>query len=194
MVHPLVRLAALIDWKFLDDRVGLVCQTGPRQPGLPTRLVASLFILKHMHNLSGEVLCARWIENPYYRAPRSRRVSAGIAVLKKEQASRSRPAGADFKPLQAAVFKRRGGERWGKGGELRRQVSDEKMKRKRTADDASKWVQTLSKRAEECGRHLFTVHAVAGGIGGMISSQASTGTWEPGSGCQGKSASGAHHE
>ena len=67
MGHPLVRLAALIDWKFLDDRFGSVCQTGPGQPGLPTRLVAGLFILKHMHNLSDEVLCARWIENPYYQ-------------------------------------------------------------------------------------------------------------------------------
>src|SRR5467141_3029482 len=44
-----------------------MCQTGPGQPGLPTRLVAGLFILKHMHNLSDEVLCARWIENPYFQ-------------------------------------------------------------------------------------------------------------------------------
>ncbi|MEY9233857.1 hypothetical protein ABIF68_002306 [Bradyrhizobium japonicum] len=65
--HPLVRLAALIDWKFLDERFSSVCQTGLGQPGLPTRLVAGLFILKHMHNLSDEVLCARWIENPYYQ-------------------------------------------------------------------------------------------------------------------------------
>jgi transposase, IS5 family len=67
MGHPLVRLAALIDWNILDDRFSSVCQTGPGQPGLPTRLVAGLFILKHMHNLSDEVLCARWIENPYYQ-------------------------------------------------------------------------------------------------------------------------------
>ncbi|MCP1846146.1 IS5 family transposase [Bradyrhizobium sp. USDA 4524] len=67
MRHPLVRLAGLIDWKFLDDRFCSVCQTDSRQPGLPTRLVAGLFILKHMHNLSDEVLCARWIENPYYQ-------------------------------------------------------------------------------------------------------------------------------
>jgi len=44
-----------------------VCAPGPGQPGLPTRLVAGLFILKHMHNLSDEVLCARWLENPYYQ-------------------------------------------------------------------------------------------------------------------------------
>ncbi len=65
--HPLVRLAAQIDWSFLDGRFGSVCQPGPGQPGLPTRLVAGLFILKHMHNLSDEVLCARWVENPYYQ-------------------------------------------------------------------------------------------------------------------------------
>ncbi|MHC2282113.1 hypothetical protein ACVME8_008756 [Bradyrhizobium diazoefficiens] len=34
MGHPLVRLAALIDWKFLDDRFGSVCQAGPGQPGV----------------------------------------------------------------------------------------------------------------------------------------------------------------
>jgi hypothetical protein len=29
--------------------------------------MAGLFILKHMHNLSDEVLWARWLENPYYQ-------------------------------------------------------------------------------------------------------------------------------
>ena len=67
MSHPLVRLAALIDWNILDDRLSSVCRAGSGSPGLPTRLVAGLFILKHMHNLSDEVLCARWIENPYYQ-------------------------------------------------------------------------------------------------------------------------------
>src|SRR5215467_2442616 len=67
MGHPLVRLAALIDWNILDERFSSVCQAGSGQPGLPTRLVAGLFILKHMENLSDDVLCARWIENPYYQ-------------------------------------------------------------------------------------------------------------------------------
>jgi transposase, IS5 family len=65
--HPLARLAEQIDWSFLDGRFGSVCQAGPGQPGLPTRLVAGLFILKHTHNLSDDALCARWIENPYYQ-------------------------------------------------------------------------------------------------------------------------------
>ena len=65
--HPLVRLAGEIDWEFLDRRFAATCAPGPGQPPLPTRLVAGLFILKHMHNLSDEALCARWIENPYYQ-------------------------------------------------------------------------------------------------------------------------------
>src|SRR5579863_2621113 len=65
--HPLVRLAGEIDWGFLDGRFSSVCAAGPGQPGLATRLIAGLFILKHMHNLSDEVLCARWVENPYYQ-------------------------------------------------------------------------------------------------------------------------------
>ena len=32
---------------------------------MPTRLMAGLAILKHTHNLSDEVLCELWIENPY---------------------------------------------------------------------------------------------------------------------------------
>jgi IS5 family transposase len=63
--HPLVRLACEIDWGFLDGRFASVCTPGVGQPPLPTRLVAGLLILKHMHDLSDEVLCARWLENPY---------------------------------------------------------------------------------------------------------------------------------
>ena len=65
--HPLVGLAEEIDWGFLAGRFGSVCRAGPGQPPLPTRLVAGLFILKHMHNFSDEVLCERWVENPYFQ-------------------------------------------------------------------------------------------------------------------------------
>ncbi len=65
--HPLVRLARAIDWRFVDLRFAGVCAAGAGHPGLPTRLVAGLLILKHMHDLSDEVLCARWLENPYYQ-------------------------------------------------------------------------------------------------------------------------------
>ena len=65
--HALVRLAGEIDWAFLDGRFSSVCRAGPGQPPLPSRLVAGLLILKHMHDLSDEVLCDRWLENPYYQ-------------------------------------------------------------------------------------------------------------------------------
>jgi len=67
MKHPLVRLAGEIEWSFLERRFVSVYRPGPGQPPLPARLIAGLFILKHMHSLSDEVLCARWIENPYYQ-------------------------------------------------------------------------------------------------------------------------------
>lgn len=62
-------------------------------------------------------------------------------------ASRSRPAGAGFKPLHAAAFKRRGGERWRKGGARRRQVRDEKMSESKPLMTHRKGFETLSKRA-----------------------------------------------
>jgi len=65
--YPLVRLAREIDWEFLDRRFSSVCTAGDGRPPLPTRLVAGLLILKHMHSLSDEALCARWLENPYYQ-------------------------------------------------------------------------------------------------------------------------------
>ena len=58
--HPLVRLAAEIDWEFLAGRFSSVCRVGPGQPPLPTRLVAGPLIPKPMHNLSDEALCARY--------------------------------------------------------------------------------------------------------------------------------------
>jgi transposase, IS5 family len=39
----------------------------PGHPALPTRLMAGLQILKYTEDLSDEVLCARWVENPYYQ-------------------------------------------------------------------------------------------------------------------------------
>ena len=67
MGHPLAQLGRVIDWRFLEQRFGAVYSDKPGQPPLPTRLMAGLSILKHMHDLSDEDLCARWVENPYYQ-------------------------------------------------------------------------------------------------------------------------------
>ena len=65
--HPLVKLSRAIDWSFLEQQFGAVYSDGPGQPPLPTRLMAGLAILKHTYDLSDEVLCERWVENPYYQ-------------------------------------------------------------------------------------------------------------------------------
>jgi IS5 family transposase len=67
MGHPLVRLAGKIDWGFLEGRFGEVHEDKPGRPPLATRLMAGLAILKHMHDLSDESLCDRWVENPYFQ-------------------------------------------------------------------------------------------------------------------------------
>src|SRR5215207_4544221 len=109
--HPLAKLARTIDWGFLEERFGEVYRDGPGQPPLATRLMAGLSNLKHLHDLSDEVLCERWLENPYFqlfggeeffqhKLPferssltrwRQRRGEARL-VARSRRASRSRPA------------------------------------------------------------------------------------------------------
>ena len=67
MGHPLVRLARTIDWGFLEATFGAVYEDGAGRPPLPTRLMAGLAILKHAYDLSDEVVCELWLENPYYQ-------------------------------------------------------------------------------------------------------------------------------
>jgi transposase, IS5 family len=67
MDHALVKLARTIDWRFLEEKFGAVYADGSGRPPLPTRLMAGLAILKHTYNLSDEVVCEQWIENPYYQ-------------------------------------------------------------------------------------------------------------------------------
>ena len=67
MNHALVKLSRTIDWSFLERQFGAVYEDKPGRPPLPTRLMAGLAILKHSYDLSDEVLCERWVENPYYQ-------------------------------------------------------------------------------------------------------------------------------
>ena len=65
MKHPLASLGRTVDWNL--PGTGVVYTDGSGQPPLPTRLMAGLAILKHTYDLSDEVLCERWVENPYYQ-------------------------------------------------------------------------------------------------------------------------------
>ena len=77
-------LAAEIDWGFLAGQFDLVCRAGPGQPPLPTRLVAGAVPSQAHHNLSDEMLCDRWLENPYFQS------FCGEVVFRHERSSIAR--------------------------------------------------------------------------------------------------------
>lgn len=64
--HELVQLADRIDWDYLDGEVEPFFAVEGR-PAIPSRMMIGLHLLKHMHQLSDEAVCARWVENPYYQ-------------------------------------------------------------------------------------------------------------------------------
>ncbi len=65
--HPLVRLARLIDWQRFAEAFGPLYKDAGR-PGLPTRLMVGLHLVKHMNGLSDEAVCARYLDSPYVQA------------------------------------------------------------------------------------------------------------------------------
>ena len=65
--HPLVILAALIDWDRFDQAYEPLFCPDNGAPGLPTRVIVGLEYLKYTYNLSDEELVMRWLENPYWQ-------------------------------------------------------------------------------------------------------------------------------
>jgi transposase, IS5 family len=63
--HPLVRLAGLIDWGRFGTAFGPLYTDAIGRPGLPTRLMVGLHLVKHMDGLSDEEVCARYLDSPY---------------------------------------------------------------------------------------------------------------------------------
>lgn len=66
--HELLVLASRIDWESLENRFGATFVEDVGRPGLPTRLMVGLHLLKHIKGLSDEGVCAAWVENPYLQA------------------------------------------------------------------------------------------------------------------------------
>lgn len=65
--HPLLKLSEQINWSIFEDEFSpLYSHLG--KPSKHIRLMVGLSILKHMENLSDEVLVQRWVQNPYYQA------------------------------------------------------------------------------------------------------------------------------
>jgi transposase, IS5 family len=76
--HPLVLLARRIDWEGLNTEFGSFYEDAVvGQPPKATRLMTGLLYLKHTYSLSDEALLERWVENPYWRVPRT---SARVSV------------------------------------------------------------------------------------------------------------------
>lgn len=67
MKHPLVRLAALIDWAEIERSFSVSFTSGRGRPALPPRLVAGLLYLQHTFDASDEAVVNTWVENPYWQ-------------------------------------------------------------------------------------------------------------------------------
>ena len=67
--HSLLQLAENIPWDDFEEAFSpLYSSCGPGKPGKPIRLMVGLSILKHLEDVSDEVLVNRWVQNPYYQA------------------------------------------------------------------------------------------------------------------------------
>ena len=64
--HELVQLAAKVDWAWIDGEIAPLYSDKGR-PGIETRFVIGLLLLKHMFGLSDEGVCERWIYDPYFQ-------------------------------------------------------------------------------------------------------------------------------
>ncbi len=66
MKHELVQLAGKIDWGWIDREIAPLYSDRGR-PGIETRFVIGLLLLKHIYGLSDEAVCDRWVHDPYFQ-------------------------------------------------------------------------------------------------------------------------------
>ncbi len=64
--HELVQLAGKIDWGWIDREIAPLYSDKGR-PGIETRFVIGLLLLKHIYGLSDEAVCERWVYDPYFQ-------------------------------------------------------------------------------------------------------------------------------
>ncbi|SFV17442.1 transposase, IS5 family [Bradyrhizobium arachidis] len=64
--HELVQLGTRIDWDWIDREIApLYSEKG--RPGIESRFVGGLLLLKHIYGLSDEGVCHRWVYDPYFQ-------------------------------------------------------------------------------------------------------------------------------
>ena len=66
MNHELVQLVGKIDWAWIDQEIAPLYSENGR-PGIETRFVIGLLLLKHIYGLSDEAVCERWVCDPYFQ-------------------------------------------------------------------------------------------------------------------------------
>ena len=66
MKHELVQLAEKIDWAWIDSEIAPLYSENGR-PGIETRFVIGLLLLKHIYGLSDDGVCERWVCDPYFQ-------------------------------------------------------------------------------------------------------------------------------
>ena len=65
--HPLSQLSNNINWERFENAFSpLYCSNNAR-PAHPIRLMCGLLILKHLRNVSDEMVVSQWSENAYYQ-------------------------------------------------------------------------------------------------------------------------------
>ena len=64
--HELVQLAGRIDWVWIDGEIAPLYSDKGR-PGIETRFMIGLLLLKHIYGLSDEGVCERWVYDPYFQ-------------------------------------------------------------------------------------------------------------------------------
>lgn len=64
--HELVQLGSKIDWDWIDREIAPLYSDKGR-PGIETRFMIGLLLLKHIYGLSDEAVCERWVYDPYFQ-------------------------------------------------------------------------------------------------------------------------------
>ena len=62
MKHELVQLAGRVDWDWIDGEVAPLYSENGR-PGIATRFMIGLLLLKHIYGPSDEGVCERWVHD-----------------------------------------------------------------------------------------------------------------------------------
>src|SRR5262245_55808072 len=88
--HELVQLAGKIEWQWIDSEIAPLYSDKGR-PGIETRFVIGLLLLKHIYGLSDEGVCERWVHDPYFQHFTGEEFFRHELLLRWNASARARP-------------------------------------------------------------------------------------------------------